>query len=367
MKINRVILSGGGTGGHIFPALSIASEIKKRYPGAEILFVGALGRMEMEKIPAAGYKIVGLPVMGFPRKPGLKIFTFFNKLIQSASMAKKIVNEFKPEIAIGVGGFASGPILRAAANRKIPTLIQEQNSYAGITNKILSRKVNSICVAYDNMDRFFPSKKIILTGNPVRENLLTSIQNKNEALEYFGLTGNERVVLIVGGSLGARSVNNAVLKNLNVIAKSGVQVIWQTGAIYFERIQAEIQGKKPENLQIHQFLSRMDLAYSVADVVISRAGAGTISELCLVGKPAILVPSPNVSEDHQTKNAMALVDKDAAVMITDAEIDKKLFPVAFDLVNNSELCQLMATNIKILAKPEATKTIVDEVEKLIIQ
>ncbi|HSM49066.1 MAG TPA: undecaprenyldiphospho-muramoylpentapeptide beta-N-acetylglucosaminyltransferase [Draconibacterium sp.] len=367
MKINRVILSGGGTGGHIFPALSIASEIKKRYPDAEILFVGALGRMEMEKIPAAGYKIVGLPVMGFPRKPGLKIFTFFNKLIQSASMAKKIVNEFKPEIAIGVGGFASGPILRAAANRKIPTLIQEQNSYAGITNKILSRKVNSICVAYDNMDRFFPSKKIILTGNPVRENLLTSIQNKNEAHEYFGLTGNERVVLIVGGSLGARSINNAVLKNLNVIAKSGVQVIWQTGAIYFEQIQAEIQGKKPENLQVHQFLTRMDLAYSVADVVISRAGAGTISELCLVGKPAILVPSPNVSEDHQTKNAMALVDKDAAVMITDTEIDKKLFPVAFDLVNNTELCQLMATNIKILAKPEATKTIVDEVEKLIIQ
>jgi len=367
MKINRVILSGGGTGGHIFPALSIANEIKKRYPDTEILFVGALGRMEMEKIPAAGYKIVGLPIMGFPRKPGLKIFTFFNKLFQSASMAKKIVNEFKPEIAIGVGGFASGPILRAAANQKIPTLIQEQNSYAGITNKILGRKVNSICVAYDNMERFFPFKKIILTGNPVRENLLKNIQNKNEALEYFGLTGNERVILIVGGSLGARSINNAVLKNLEVIAKSGVQVIWQTGAIYFEKIQAEIQGKRPENLQVHKFLSRMDLAYSSANVVISRAGAGTISELCLVGKPAILIPSPNVSEDHQTKNALALVDKDAAVMITDAEIDKKLFQVAFDLVNNDELCQLMATNIKILAKPEATKTIVDEVEKLITQ
>jgi UDP-N-acetylglucosamine--N-acetylmuramyl-(pentapeptide) pyrophosphoryl-undecaprenol N-acetylglucosamine transferase len=365
MKINKVILSGGGTGGHIFPALSIANEIKKRYPDADILFVGALGRMEMEKVPAAGYKIVGLPVMGFPRKPGLKIFTFFSKLIQSASMAKKIVKEFNPEIAIGVGGYASGPLLRAAANRKIPTLIQEQNSYAGITNKILSRKVNSICVAYDKMDRYFPSKKIILTGNPVRENLLNNIQNKNEAFEYFGLTGNERVVLIVGGSLGARSINNAVLKNLEEIAKSGVQVIWQTGAIYFDKIQAEIQGKKPDNLQIHQFLARMDLAYSVADVVISRAGAGTISELCLVGKPAILVPSPNVSEDHQTKNAMALVDKDAAVMIADAEIDNKLFRVAFDLVNNTELCQLMATNIKILAKPEATKTIVDEVEKLI--
>lgn len=365
MKINRAILSGGGTGGHIFPALSIANEIKKRYPDAEILFVGALGRMEMEKIPAAGYKIVGLPVMGFPRKPSLKIFSFFGKLLQSASMANKIVNDFKPEIAIGVGGYASGPLLRAAANRKIPTLIQEQNSYAGITNRILGRKVNSICVAYDKMERFFPSKKIILTGNPVRENLLTNNQNKTEALEYFGLDGNKRVVLIVGGSLGARSINNAVLKNLEAIEKSVVQVIWQTGAFYFNEIQTKIKDKKPDNLHIHQFLSRMDLAYSVADVVISRAGAGTISELCLVGKPAILVPSPNVSEDHQTKNAMALVDKDAAVMITDAEIDEKLFQVAFDLVNNTELCLLMATNIKILAKPEATKTIVDEVEKLI--
>jgi UDP-N-acetylglucosamine--N-acetylmuramyl-(pentapeptide) pyrophosphoryl-undecaprenol N-acetylglucosamine transferase len=367
MKINRVILSGGGTGGHIFPALSIANEIRKRYPDSEILFVGALGRMEMEKIPAAGYKIVGLPVMGFPRKPSLRIFTFFIKLRQSALMANKIVKDFKPEVAIGVGGYASGPLLRAAAKSKTPTLIQEQNSYAGITNKILSRKVNTICVAYDKMDRYFPSKKIVFTGNPVRENLLTSLQNKNEALEYFGLNGNERVVLIVGGSLGARSINNAVLKNLEIIAKSGVQVIWQTGAIYFERIQNETKNSKPGNLQIHQFLSRMDLAYSAADVVISRAGAGTISELCLVGKPAILVPSPNVSEDHQTKNARALVEKDAAVMLTDEEIDFQLFPVAFDMVKNSELCQLMATNIKTLAKPEATKTIVDEVEKLIIK
>lgn len=367
MKINRVILSGGGTGGHIFPALSIANEIRKRYPDAEILFVGALGRMEMEKVPAAGFKIVGLPVMGFPRKPSLKIFTFFKRLMQSASMANKIVKDFKPEVAIGVGGYASGPLLRAASKSKIPTLIQEQNSYAGITNKILSRWVNTICVAYDKMDRYFPSKKIILTGNPVRENLIKNIKNKEEALEYFGLKGEEKVVLIVGGSLGARSINNAVLKNLDVIAKSGVQVIWQTGAIYFDRIQDETKNSKPENLQIHQFLSRMDLAYSAADVVISRAGAGTISELCLVGKPAILVPSPNVSEDHQTKNAMALVEKDAAVMLTDKEIDKKLFQEAFELVTNNELCQLMATNIKTLAKPEATKTIVDEVEKLIKQ
>lgn len=367
MKINKVILSGGGTGGHIFPALSIANEIRKRYPDSEILFVGALGRMEMEKIPAAGYKIVGLPVMGFPRKPSVKIFTFFRRLLQSAAIANRIVKDFKPEIAIGVGGYASGPLLRAATKRKIPTLIQEQNSYAGITNKILGRRVNSICVAYDRMERYFPSKKIIFSGNPVRENLITTLQNKTEALEYFGLNGEERVVLIVGGSLGARSINRAVIKNIDAIAQSGVQVIWQTGAIYFEQVQNEIKNNKPGNLHVHQFLSRMDFAYSVADVVISRAGAGTISELCLVGKPVILVPSPNVAEDHQTKNAMALVDKDAAVMLTDAEIDKKLFKVAFDLVNNTELCQIMATNIKTLAKPEATKTIVDEAEKLIKQ
>lgn len=365
MKINRVILSGGGTGGHIFPALSIANEIRRRYPDCEILFVGALGRMEMEKIPAAGYKIIGLPVMGFPRKPSLKIFTFFKRLLQSAARANKIVMDFKPEIAIGVGGYASGPLLRAAVKNKIPTLIQEQNSYAGITNKILSKSVNTICVAYDGMDRYFPSKKIVFSGNPVRENLLVNRDNKNEAREYFGLSGEEKVVLIIGGSLGARSINNAVLTNLDLISKSGVQVIWQTGAYYFEQIQNETKNKLPGNLHIHQFISRMDLAYSVADVVISRAGAGTISELCLVGKPAVLVPSPNVSEDHQTKNAMALVEKDAAVMLTDKEIDKKLFRETFEIVNNKELCQLMAANIRTLAKPEATKTIVEEVEKLI--
>ncbi len=367
MTIKRVIISGGGTGGHIFPALSIANEIRKRYPGSEILFVGALGRMEMEKIPAAGYKIIGLPVIGFPRKPSLKIFTFVNKLRQSASLANKIVKDFKPEIAIGVGGFASGPLLWAAVRRKIPTLIQEQNSYAGMTNKILSRRVNRICVAYDGMERFFPAKKIVLTGNPVRDNLLAKLQNKNEALQFFGLNETAKVVLVTGGSLGARSINNAVLKNLDFIADSGVQVIWQTGAFYFDQVINETKGKKPENLQIHQFLSRMDLAYLAADVVISRAGAGTISELCLVGKPAILVPSPNVAEDHQTKNAMALVEKDAAIMLTDKEIDKKLFSEAFELVNNNEMCRLMATHIKTLAKPEATRTIVDEVEKLILK
>lgn len=364
MKIERVILSGGGTGGHIFPALAIANEISKRYPDAEILFVGALGRMEMEKIPAAGYKIVGLPVMGFPRKPGIKMFTFFVRLMKSAALASKIVKEFRPQIAIGVGGFASGPLLRAAAKKKIPTLIQEQNSYAGITNKLLSKKVDSICVAYDKMDRYFPSEKIVFTGNPVREELVQNIQNRKEGLDYFGLNGTEKVILIVGGSLGALSVNNAVLNNIDEIAQSGVKIIWQTGAIYFERIQKELEGRKPENLQVHQFVSRMDLAYSVAGLVISRAGAGTISELCLVGKPAILLPSPNVAEDHQTKNALALVEKEAAILIPDAEINEKLFPAAFSLINDSGKCNQLSEKIKKMAKPNATKDIVDEVEKL---
>jgi UDP-N-acetylglucosamine--N-acetylmuramyl-(pentapeptide) pyrophosphoryl-undecaprenol N-acetylglucosamine transferase len=363
-KINRVILSGGGTGGHIFPALAIANEIKKRNPNVDILFVGALGRMEMERIPAAGYKIIGLPVMGFPRKPSFKIFTFFQKLMKSASMAREIVNDFKPEVAIGVGGYASGPLLRAAAKKKIPALIQEQNSYAGITNKLLAKKVNTICVAYAKMDKFFPADKIVFTGNPVRENLIQA-QNRKEAFNYFGLNEEDKTILIVGGSLGARSINNSVLKNIKEIAKSGVKVVWQTGAIYFDRIQNELKDSKPDNLQVHKFITRMDLAYTVADLVISRAGAGTISELCLVGKASVLVPSPNVSEDHQTKNAMALVEKDAALMVRDYEIDDKLFPLAFQVVNDKKRCEMFAEKIKELAKPDATKTIVDEVENLL--
>ncbi len=365
MKIKRVILSGGGTGGHIFPALSIANEISKRNPDVDILFVGALGRMEMEKIPAAGYKIIGLPVMGFPRKPSLKIFKFFVNLLKSASLARNIVKDFNPQIAIGVGGFASGPLLRAAAKMQTPTLIQEQNSYAGITNRLLSKKVKSICVAYDNMERYFPAEKIIFTGNPVRENLIQNNTNKKEALLYFELNEKDKVILIVGGSLGARSINNSVVNNIAKIAKSDVKIIWQTGAFYFNEIEAELKGKKPGNLQIHKFITRMDLAYSVADVVISRAGAGTISELCLVGKPAVLVPSPNVSEDHQTKNAMALVNINAALIVRDSEISEKLFPLAFDVANDAEKCKTLSENIKILAKPKATNTIVDEVEKLI--
>ena len=363
-KINKAIISGGGTGGHIFPALSIANEMKRRYPDAEILFVGALGRMEMEKVPAAGYKIIGLPVMGFPRKPSPKMFTFFKKLMQSSKMAREIVKDFKPDIAIGVGGFASGPLLRAAARYNVPTLIQEQNSYAGITNKLLSKKVDTVCVAYDKMERYFPKDKIVFTGNPVRENLIQQIDRK-KALDFFKLKEKDKTVLIIGGSLGARSINQSVLKNMKEIGNSGVQVIWQTGAIYYERILKELKDKVPGNVQIHQFINRMDLAYSAADLVISRAGAGTISELCLVGKASILVPSPNVAEDHQTKNALALVDKDAALMVRDDEIDEKLFSLAFETVNDEDRCRGLSKKIKTLAKPEATKTIVDEAEKLL--
>ncbi len=365
MKIERVIISGGGTGGHIFPALAIAGEIGKRYPDAEILFVGALGRMEMERVPAAGYKIVGLPVMGFPRKPGIKMFTFFVRLLKSANLARQIVRDFKPQVAIGVGGYASGPLLRAAAQRNIPTLIQEQNSYAGITNKLLGKKVQKICVAYEKMENYFPKDKIVITGNPVRDNLIEQLKNKTAANQYFGLQASDKVILIVGGSLGARSINNSVLNHVEEIDKSGTKVIWQTGSVYFDEIQSKLKENKPENLQVHQFISRMDLAYSAADVIISRAGAGTISELCLVGKPVILVPSPNVAEDHQTKNAMDLAKKKAAVMIPDNLLDSRLFSEVFSLMNNEEKRKTLSAKIKSLAKPDATKQIVDEVEKLI--
>ena len=367
MKIERVIISGGGTGGHIFPALAIAGEIGNRFPDAEILFVGALGRMEMERVPAAGYKIIGLPVMGFPRKPGLKMLKFVTSLLKSNRLAKKIINEFNPQIAIGVGGFASGPLLRAAAKKQIPTLIQEQNSYAGITNRLLGKKAGAICVAYDKMERYFPAGKIVFTGNPVRENLLKKIDDRNEALSFFGLKEEDKVVLVIGGSLGARSINSAMLKNVDVMARSGVQFIWQTGSIYYREITEKMEDTTPDNLHIHEFLSRMDLAYAASGVVISRAGAGTISELCLVGKPSILVPSPNVAEDHQTKNALALAEKNAAIMIPDHKIDEQLLPESIRLINNPEECNRLSEKIKTLAKPDATRHIVDETEKLLKQ
>ncbi|MFW6289661.1 MAG: undecaprenyldiphospho-muramoylpentapeptide beta-N-acetylglucosaminyltransferase [Mariniphaga sp.] len=365
MQIERVIISGGGTGGHIFPALAVANEIRRRYPAAEILFVGALNRMEMERVPAAGYKIVGLPVMGFPRKPGIKMLSFVMGLLKSSRLAKRIILDFKPQIAIGVGGFASGPLLSTAARYGIPTLIQEQNSYAGITNKLLGRRARKICVAYDKMERYFPAEKIVYTGNPVRENLLKQIDNKKEAYDYYQIKKPGKVVLIVGGSLGARSVNQAVLHNMEAIAGADIEVIWQTGSIYYNEITEQLKGKIPANVHIHEFLNRMDLAYAAADVIVSRAGAGTISELCLIAKPVILVPSPNVAEDHQTKNALSLTEKGAAIMVPDSKIKEQLVEQAVRLINSPAECEKLSENIKQLAKPGATQQIVDEVEKLI--
>jgi UDP-N-acetylglucosamine--N-acetylmuramyl-(pentapeptide) pyrophosphoryl-undecaprenol N-acetylglucosamine transferase len=365
MEQKRIIISGGGTGGHIFPALAIADGLKERLVDPEILFVGAIGKMEMEKVPAAGFRIVGLPVMGFPRKPGIRMVKFLTMLFKSSRKARQVLKEFNPDIAVGVGGFASGPVLRAAAKKGIPVLIQEQNSYAGITNKLLAKKAAKICVAYEDMDRFFPSEKIVMTGNPVRGNILNYISRRDEALFYFNLNSEDKVVLIIGGSLGARSVNDAVLKNIEAIRKSEAKIIWQTGSIYYDEMIQKTLENKPENLQIHKFLVEMDKAFGAANVIISRAGAGTISELCLVGKPAILVPSPNVAEDHQTKNAMALVEKDAALMVRDDDIDSKLFETVFGLMNDEKRGKQLSENIKKLAKPNATKSIVDEIVGII--
>ena len=359
MKKLKVIVSGGGTGGHIFPAVSIANEIRDRFPETEILFVGALGKMEMERVPAAGYRIVGLPVMGFPRKPSLKMLTFFWKLFQSMRLANQVIVDFKPDVAIGVGGFASGPVLKAAVRKDVPAVLQEQNSYAGVTNKLLASKVNKICVAYPNMERYFPAEKIVLTGNPIRKNLIDGIVNKTEAYEYFKLNAEKPVVLLVGGSLGARTLNESVMANLELIRHSDAQVVWQTGSYYYKEMLERLGDNCPENLQAMEFVSRMDLAYAVADVVISRAGAGTISELCLLGKPSVLVPSPNVAEDHQTKNAMSLVENQAALLIKDADSMEQLWPETFKLLADKMKLNSLSENIKKLANPNAAKEIVD--------
>jgi UDP-N-acetylglucosamine--N-acetylmuramyl-(pentapeptide) pyrophosphoryl-undecaprenol N-acetylglucosamine transferase len=359
MKNLKVIVSGGGTGGHIFPAVSIANEIRDRFPETEILFVGALGKMEMERVPAAGYRIVGLPVVGFPRKPSLKMLTFFWKLFRSMRLANQVIADFKPDVAIGVGGFASGPVLKAAVRKGVPAVLQEQNSYAGVTNKLLASKVNKICVAYPNMERYFPAEKIVVTGNPIRKNLIEGIVNKTEAYGHFKLNAEKPVVLIVGGSLGARTLNESVMANLDLIRKSDAQVVWQTGSFYYKEMLERLGDNCPKNLQAMEFVSRMDLAYAVADVVISRAGAGTISELCLLGKPSVLVPSPNVAEDHQTKNATTLVENQAALLIKDADSKEQLWPETFKLLNDKMKLNSLAENIKKLAKPNAAKEIVD--------
>lgn len=363
-KHKRVIISGGGTGGHIFPAISIANALRKIDPEIEILFVGAEGRMEMEKIPAAGYRIIGLPVAGLQRNFTVKNLTVLIKLFKSLGIAKKVLKEFNPDIVVGVGGYASGPILRKAGKMGIPTLIQEQNSYAGITNKLLAKKASAICVAYDGMDKYFPVAKIIKTGNPVRQNFENLKNLENEALSFFNLNRNFPVILVLGGSLGAGSINSSLSENINKLRDSDCQWLWQTGKYYFENVKALVSVSLSENISVHGFINRMDYAYSVADIIVSRAGAGTISELCLVGKPAILVPSPNVAEDHQTKNAKALSERNAAVLVTDDNAVKTLVDEAIKLVSDKAKRDLLSGNILKMAEKNADIRIAEEVLKL---
>ncbi|MHC1703961.1 MAG: undecaprenyldiphospho-muramoylpentapeptide beta-N-acetylglucosaminyltransferase [Tenuifilaceae bacterium] len=361
----KIIVSGGGTGGHIFPAISIANALKEIQPDVDILFVGADGKMEMEKVPNAGYKIVGLPVVGFQRTLSLKSITFFFKLYKSLRKAKRILNSFNPDVVVGVGGFASGPMLKVAQKKGIPTLLQEQNSYAGVTNKLLAKKAKAICVAYEGMEKYFPADKITLTGNPVRQDLVNLVSKKEEALKYFEIADGQTVVLVLGGSLGAKTLNKSILGYMTEIAvQHGITVIWQTGKLYYFDIKQALDGYNAKNVRIYDFITRMDLAFSVADLIVSRAGAGTISELCLVGKPAILIPSPNVAEDHQTKNALALTKKNAALMVEDVNAPKDLVPIAFDLLKNSEKQRELSENISRMALPDAAKVIAGKVLEL---
>jgi UDP-N-acetylglucosamine--N-acetylmuramyl-(pentapeptide) pyrophosphoryl-undecaprenol N-acetylglucosamine transferase len=361
----RLIISGGGTGGHIFPAVSIANEFKARHPDANILFVGAEGRMEMTRVPEAGYKIIGLWISGLQRKLTLSNLLFPFKLISSYFKANKIVKSFKPDAVIGTGGYASGPIMLAATRQRIPSLIQEQNSYAGLTNKQVASKVQSICVAYPAMEKYFPASKIKFTGNPVRKGIADKNIHKEVALANFQLVMNQKTLLILGGSLGARTINESVVAGIDTLIESQVQVIWQTGKMYFESVKAQVKDKNLQRIRIYDFLNQMDMAYAAADVVISRAGALAISELCLVGKPCILVPSPNVAEDHQTKNALSLVKEGAAVMVKDAEAKEKLVDEAIRLMFDAQHCEALSSNIVKLSKPNATSEIVDEIERLI--
>lgn len=362
-KEYRIIISGGGTGGHIFPALSIADAIRSKQPGAKILFVGADNRMEMQRVPDAGYDIVGLPIAGFNRKNIFKNIKVLWLILKSQRMAKKIIKEFAPQAAVGVGGYASGPTLKMAAKMNIPTLIQEQNSYAGVTNKILSKKAKMICVAYEGMERFFPHEKIKITGNPVRKSLLDMRANRKEAIKEMGLDENKKCVLIVGGSLGARSINEAVMANIELIREnSGIQFVWQTGKLYFEEMKERVAAAgKPDNLTVTDFVSNMANALSAANLVVSRAGAGSISEFALLGKAVILVPSPNVSEDHQTKNAMALVDKGAGIYVADAKAKEELVKSAIEVVCDDAKIASLEENILSFGRPNAAEDIAEEV------
>jgi UDP-N-acetylglucosamine--N-acetylmuramyl-(pentapeptide) pyrophosphoryl-undecaprenol N-acetylglucosamine transferase len=363
-KHRRIIISGGGTGGHIFPAISIANALRKIDSETEILFVGAEGRMEMEKIPAAGYRIVGLPVAGLYRSLTLKNFSVLIKLLKSLRKAKKVIKEFGPDVVVGVGGYASGPILRQAGRMGIPTLIQEQNSYAGVTNKLLAKRASAICVAYDGMEKYFPSGKIIKTGNPVRQNFDNLRNLQDEALSYFNLKKEFPVILVLGGSLGAGSINNSLSENINVLRDSDCQWLWQTGKYYFENVKALVSLSFSGNISVHGFIDRMDYAYAAADIIISRSGAGTISELCLVGKPVILIPSPNVAEDHQTRNAEALSIRNAALLIEDNRASKTLVDEAIKLISDIRRRDMLSENILKMADRDADIRIAREVLKL---
>lgn len=362
MKKYKFILSGGGTGGHIYPAIAIANALKERFPDAEILFVGARDKMEMQKVPQAGYTIEGLWIAGLQRKITLQNAMFPLKLISSLWKSKKIINRFKPNVVIGTGGFASGPLLQVANSKGIPTLIQEQNSFPGITNKLLSKKANTICVAYDNLERFFPKRKMVFTGNPVRQDILSIEDKRNEALTYFNLDANIKTLLVLGGSLGSRRINQLIAKEIDFIVSQNIQVFWQCGNLYMAEYKA---FSEKENVQVVSFIDRMDLIYAAADFIISRAGASSVSELCLVGKPTIFIPSPNVAEDHQTKNAMAIVEKKGALMIKENQLEEKFQSVFNQLIHDEKLQNELSQNIKTLAKPNATKDIVDEIVKLV--
>jgi UDP-N-acetylglucosamine--N-acetylmuramyl-(pentapeptide) pyrophosphoryl-undecaprenol N-acetylglucosamine transferase len=360
----RVIISGGGTGGHIFPAVSIANAIKAQRPDAKILFVGAIGRMEMQRVPAAGYDIKGLPICGFDRKNLLKNVKVLYKIWKSQRMAKQIIRAFRPQVAVGVGGYASGPTLNKAAAMGIPCLIQEQNSYAGVTNKLLAKKAEKICVAYEGMERFFPAEKLILTGNPVRQTLLDTTISREDAIKAQGLDPSKKTILLVGGSLGAITINESVLQHLDLVRSSDVQFIWQTGKYYSAEIARRLQGMEIPNLKVTDFITDMGAAYKSADLVISRAGASSISEFCLIGKPVILVPSPNVAEDHQTKNALALSTKDAAIYVKDSEAPSTLLELAVKTVNDEAKLKSLSENILKLALPDSAKIIANEVIRL---
>lgn len=362
MSSKKFILSGGGTGGHIYPAIAIANELKSRFPDSEILFVGASDKMEMQKVPQAGYKIIGLWIAGIQRRLTLDNAMFPVKLLSSLVKSRSIIKEFKPDVVIGTGGFASGPLLKAAGILGVPTVIQEQNSFPGITNKWLAKNASKICVAYDNLERFFPKEKIVFTGNPVRSDIIDVAKNKKEAIERFELDPAKKTLLVLGGSLGSRRINQLIAKELSWLLAQGVQVIWQCGKFYFEEYRH--YGDK-EDVKVLSFIDRMDLVYAAADVVISRSGASSVSELCIVGKPVIFIPSPNVAEDHQTKNAMAIVDKEGALLLKEAQLDTQFQPVFSDLIANEEKQHKLSENIKKLARINATKDIVDEIIKLI--